>query len=274
MPAPLEGIIRDERLIGVAGDIADNMFKDSLSYTNSDPQAKQVNTITIDTATPSQTYSVLIDGVEVSVESGAVTLPATLATSLGDAIAAEPLVNGRFDVQVAGAVITLTARFEGQGFMIALGQSAADMTLVEVTANATAAPIPFGRAVVSAGVSGSNKLAKLIDSSVADTAAANAQIVGVTLRSKDQETSAIDSNDAQYNPNESMSVMADGRLFVNIEADLTDPTVGVYVRTAADGSLDQLGGFAPAAGTGLVLWEKARWIRPAGNGLAIIEVQL
>lgn len=374
MTSPLQGFVRQSRLAGKAGDIADNMFNDKLSYTNDDPRAAQVDTVTIDTATDTEVYSIFIDGIEISF-TAASAVEADIATGLAAAVNAEPLVNGRVVATTSTADLILTASVPGVGFTTAEGQNAAKMTLVNTTANATAAAVEFGRAVMANGLSsGSNKLAKLVDAatmtalqftltpvpgagtsitysvdvtvdgvgyhaqftddgtptvaeivtglqaelaavlpasvtavdnttnlllnaatagqgfSVAvgtDDAAASSitvasnsgdvlddKIVGVTLRDLTETTSIIDGESANYPGGSAMGVMHDGRVFVEVEEDLSDPSDGVYVRVAASGSLDKLGGFSTAAGTGLVKWNKARWVRQAGSGLAILEVNL
>jgi hypothetical protein len=274
MASPLEGAIRTSRLVGVAGDLADNMRKDCLTYINDSPRAQQVDTVTIDTATDTETYSVLVDGVELEVVAASAVV-ADIALLIANAVNASQLVNSNVVAEAAGAVVTLTARIGGEGFTLAEGQNAAKMTAASVTANATANPVGFGLAVIYGGLSsGSNKLAKLINSTdVTNTATADAQIVGVTLRDVTQEI-PLDSDTAVYEANQPMSVARDARLFVAIEADLTDLTTPVYVRTVADGALTNVGGFAPGAGTGLVAWTNARWVRQAGSGLAIIAVNV
>lgn len=56
------------------------------------------------------------------------------------------------------------------------------------------------------------------------------------------------------------SIMTKGAVYVEVEADV-DPTDDVYVRHAVDAALDQLGIFAPAAGTGLAALANARWLK-------------
>jgi hypothetical protein len=379
MTSPLQGFVRTERLAGKAGDIADNMFNDKLTFTNDDPRAAQVATVTIDTATDTEVYSVVINGIDIPFTAEDA-VAANIATGLAAAINAEPLVNGTVVATTSTADVIITAQQGGVGFTIAEGSNAAKMSLVNTTANATAAAVEFGRAVISAGLSsGSNKLAKSVassgltaqvqellltydatvtaivavkvydpatgtsndyhvshvmatdaDTSVIALAAAlnailpantvdvthptadtltftaeipgvtfelsygfgsgvdtgvwthtiptpgddiNRDIVGVTLRDL-TEMMTLGTNDANYPGGSAMGVMRNGRLYVEIESDLSSPADGVFVRLSANGSLDKIGGFAPAAGTGLVKWEKANWVRQAGSGLAVLQVNL
>jgi hypothetical protein len=356
------------------------MFNDKLSFTNDDPRAVQVDTVTIDTATDTEVYSVVINGIDIPF-TAASAVAADIATGLAAAVNASGLVNGTVVATTSTADLILTAQIGGVGFTTEEGSNAAKMSLVNTTANATAAAVEFGRAVVSDGLSsGSNKLAKLAssanmtaqvqslaltydatvdalvgvtvydpatgltqtynvehtmatdaDTSVialagllnavlpantvvvghtvadtldftaeiagvsfelsygfgtgADTGAwahtmdtlgsdINRDIVGVTLRDLTEMTSLVDGESANYPGGSAMGAMRNGRMFVEVESDLTNLSNGVFVRLSASGSLDKLGGFAPAAGTGLVKWEGAKWVRQAGSGLAILELDL
>ena len=63
-----------------------------------------------------------------------------------------------------------------------------------------------------------------------------------------------------YADAESVPVMSEGGIWVYSEAAVSDGDP-VYVRTAVNGALNVLGSFAPAAGTGLTLLTKARFVR-------------
>lgn len=379
MVSPLESFVRSERKGGIAGDIADSMFTDKLTFTNDDPRGAQVDTVTIDTATDTEVYSVEIDGVDIPV-TAASAVAADIAILLRDAVNAKQLVNGRVVATASGDDLILTARVGGEGFTTVEGSNAAKMSLVNTTANATANTVPFGRMVVANGLSSNdNKLAKLADAAdmtaqvqelllvydatviakvgvevydpatgltsvyevehvmatdadtsviamaallntalplntvtvshpttdtltfTSDTAGVGFKLsfgfgtgadtgtwthtmptpgddlaskaVGVTIRDHTQEI-PLDSIEAEYDANEAMSVLHRGRIYVDIEAALTDVTNGVFVRLAANGALDKLGGFAPAAGAGLVRFEGAHWIRQVATGLAVLELNL
>lgn len=274
MTSPLEGYVRAERVAGVPGGPADNGFLDRLTGINADPQAKQSDTVTIDTGTLGEDYGVDIDGINIFI-TAADAVVANIAAQLAAAIQAEPLVNGRLDVSVAGAVVTLVARVAGTGYTIAENQNAAKMTLASVTANDTADPLPFGRLVINAGLSsGSNKPIKALNSTdVTSAADLTAKCFGVTCRDLLQEA-AQGSLDAEYAGNEAVSCLRRGRIVVEIEDTLASAGDPVYARVTASGSLDKIGGFARAAGTGLVQFTEGRWIRSLGNGLAVLEVNI
>lgn len=82
-----------------------------------------------------------------------------------------------------------------------------------------------------------------------------------------------DADDPNYAAQESLMVMEKGRIYAAIEADVAidDP---VFFRHTADGPLDKLGIFAPAAGTGLEQLSNARWVKggTAAEGFAILEL--
>lgn len=71
-----------------------------------------------------------------------------------------------------------------------------------------------------------------------------------------------------YADAETVPVMSEGGIWVYSEAAVNDGDP-VYVRTAVNGGLNVLGAFAPAAGTGLTLLTRARFVRQsAGAGPA------
>lgn len=88
--------------------------------------------------------------------------------------------------------------------------------------------------------------------------------------------SARDTSDPNYAAQETVQVMRKGYIWVQIEADVNvgDP---VLVRHTVDASLDKLGAFAGAAGTGLqdisavAKWEKGGL---AADGVALLEINL
>jgi len=97
---------------------------------------------------------------------------------------------------------------------------------------------------------------------------------GVALHSHAREN-AQDGLDPQYADKETVSVMTKGDVYVEVEADV-DPTDEVWVRHTVDSSLDQLGIFAPATGTGLSQLADARWLRVSetidGKKVALLEL--
>ena len=276
MGSPLERTVRARRVAGVAGDLGDQGFADKQTFFNDSPRAAQVDTVTVAVSTDTEDYSVEIDGIEVLVTAASATA-ADVAKLFVDAINAEQQINGTVIATQSTADVVITARVAGEGFVTALGDNAAKMTLANTLANDEANPLGFGLAVQLDGFgseAGDSATAKLIDDNdVTDTATADELLVGVTLRDKSQELD-LDSDEAQYAPNEPMSILRGGRVYVAIEAALVASSRDVYVRTTADGDLDVIGGFAPASGAGLVRWSNAKFVRQVGSGLAVIDVRV
>lgn len=116
---------------------------------NKDPQAKQVSTITVNTAADDTKYAVTINGVEVTYTSGTGATTTSIATGLAAAINEEPLVRGQVSATSSAAVVTLTGTYPGEAFT--LTESDANLSTATTTSADEADPIGFGRAVVSDG---------------------------------------------------------------------------------------------------------------------------
>lgn len=275
MGSPLESQVRTSRLEGIAGDLADNGNHDILSYVNDNGRVAQVDTLTTPADPASSpgadsTYSLTINGFPVTFTDDGTPTRAEVAEGVRDAINADSNFNGTVVATATATTIVITARVGGEGFTVA---NEVNLTLANTTANGNASPVAFGRAVFGSSVSNPKAAAVLNSTDINNAAAATALIVGVTRRDKLQEL-GLDSSDASYAAGQAMGVVGEGRMFVEIEDSVPANLNSVYVRTAADGSLDKIGGFAGASGTGLVLWSGARWVRSAGTGLAVLNVNV
>lgn len=275
MGSPLQGRVSEERVQGVAGDLADNGEHDVLTYFNNDPRTAQVDTITTPADPASSpgadtTYTITVNGVEITYTDDGSPTRAEIAEGLRDAVNAEPEVNGTVVATATGTTTILTARVAGEGFTTTVDSN---LSLANTTANDEADSVPFGRAVIVDGLDAPSKAKAVNSTDVSDADDAAAFICGVTARDKTQELE-VDSDLAEYGPNQPMGVLRDGRIYVEIEGAIPSDPTDVFVRTAADGSLDKIGGFAGASGTGLVQWSGARWVRAAGSGLAVLDVSV
>ena len=99
--------------------------------------------------------------------------------------------------------------------------------------------------------------------------AAPAGVVTATHAIESQD----DSDDPNYAAKKTVPVMTKGRAWVQIEADV-DVGDEVWCRHTVDASLDKLGAFAPATGTGLTqIATGARWVKggTAAQGIALLE---
>jgi len=120
-------------------------------FVNDAPRAAQVATYTVSGVVDSTVYTLQIDGVAISITSDATATDQEINDALVAAINAEPLVNGRvIAVGTAATTFTVTARYGGVAFVAT--ESDANLTLAQTTANDEADPVPFGRAVVKAGL--------------------------------------------------------------------------------------------------------------------------
>lgn len=186
-----------------------------------------------------------------------------VAEALTNAINQDPLTRAAVVAENAGDTVTVTARIGGIAFTYADGTGT---TASEVAGNAEADPVPFGRAVVIEGQATDGELIARLP----DTAGEVPDILGVAMA-----TNAIAKSEGEYAvyPAQSaMNVMRMGRIYVPVEDAVSDLNAGVYVRHAEDGALDQIGGFASEAGSGLAQWEGARWLRSRQDGVAVIQI--
>lgn len=123
-------------------------YRDVLTLINSDPQAAQVDTISVTAATNNTLYSVSVNGVACSYLSDASATQQEIANGLVDAINDEPAVSGLVRAVSGTNSFTLTARLPGLPGAFVTAESSGDLTLANTVVAANAAAVPFGRAVV------------------------------------------------------------------------------------------------------------------------------
>lgn len=249
---------------GVAGmPYSSHTSADVITALNDNPRAAQVVTFTITGADT----DLEIDGVLFAPEGAD---NDARAEDLVELVNNDPLVSGAVLAEATDNVVTVTARVGGVGF--AFAAPGGDVAASETQANATADPIPFGRAVIEDGENGDadgELLCKLIDDDDADA------ILGIALYTASFEKARPeflgDRPASEYPGGSAVNILRKGRVYVPTEVDVA---VGddVYVRYAADGALDDIGGFAESSGTGLVQVENARWLRGTRRGLAVLQV--
>lgn len=129
---------------------------------NQNPQAKQVDTITVGTATGGADYVFTFNGVEYTYsEPAGSPTTSTVATALAAFMQDIGAIYGVVDISVAANVITLTAK--NPGFTFTLSDADAKIASASVTAADDADPIPFGAAVVETG------MASTMETAAADT---------------------------------------------------------------------------------------------------------
>lgn len=144
--------VRGHRAPGVAGGLYDiSGLNDETYFVNAFPQAKQVSTVAVSTATASADYVLSVNGVEITYTakaSGDTT--ATIAAAIAQAVNENPIARGQVVATSAAAVITLESTLPGLGFEA----SHADAKLGAVTEEQEAAKaeaIGFGRLCIRSG---------------------------------------------------------------------------------------------------------------------------
>jgi hypothetical protein len=143
------------------GALADSGQHDAVTAINSDPGALQVDTSTITNYVLGKRLTWTMDGTAFGYTMTAADANVTgVAASIASQLAREPLYGGRYVATSLLGVVTLTARFPGVGWtLVSTGAWAADFTVANVTANATAVALPYSRLVVADGqVAGSGNM--------------------------------------------------------------------------------------------------------------------
>jgi hypothetical protein len=136
---------------GVAGQKVYTSHLDrSDTLLNSSPQAVQVSTATVTGATNDKAYILTINGIDVTFTSDASATLQEIANGLADAVNAEPLVRGQVSA-VSDNVDTVTLTGLTPGLAFTLTEADAELTTALVTAAASAAAVPFARAVIDQG---------------------------------------------------------------------------------------------------------------------------
>lgn len=120
------------------------------TFVNSNPEAKQKNTFTVTGATNAKTYTVTINGIAVSYTASGAATVAEIADGLAAAIGAEGSVNANVEATSDG-VDTVTVESRNAGIAFTLTEADAQITTASVTANASAAAVPFGVACFVTG---------------------------------------------------------------------------------------------------------------------------
>jgi len=120
----------------------------STTLVNADPQAAQVDTITVTGATNSKDYTETIDLVDVTYTSDTSATIAEIADGLAAEINDNALVRGKCSAVSDGvSVITVTGTYPGVSYTIT--DADAQLTTASVTVAATADAVPFGTLMVN-----------------------------------------------------------------------------------------------------------------------------
>ena len=180
---------------GVNGAIVNTRIADTSTLVNKDPQAKQVDTVTVDNGVISTVYTFEIADVSISITSadGNTT---NIATQLLNAFKAEAVANGLGVITQSTNVLTITGNIPGNTYTVT--DSDSNLTAASVTSAAEAEAVGFGRALISSGFDTENvtKFGRMAKSS-----AFTAQVVTgdytfvsgkiLTMEVKDEHTGQI-----------------------------------------------------------------------------------
>jgi hypothetical protein len=125
-----------------------------LTAINEDPQAVQIDDITIDTAADDVLYTVTINGVDTTIDSGTGATTTTIRDALIAALLLEPLARGFVIASIKDAdELTLTGLTPGLAYTLAVSAGAGGaISAASVQTAATAAAVPFGRLVIDDGL--------------------------------------------------------------------------------------------------------------------------
>ncbi len=163
---------------------------DERSVFNSDPQAVQVDTITVNTGTNDHEYTLTVDGVEVSYTADSSTSTTEVAAGLVAAWNSQPYAASVATASNVSNVVTITGLTAGQSYVIDDVDALA--TLASVTAAAEADAVAYGRLMISldyeSGEDGelavlckASKLVAQVDTITVDYAASEVYKIQITV---------------------------------------------------------------------------------------------
>lgn len=109
-------------------------------------KAKQVSTVTVDNAVDSTDYTVTVEGVALTVNSGAGSSVGSIAEQIKDAINAHASLGNLVVATRASGVVTVTSRNKGESFSIS--DADANLTTATTTTASTGDTLEFGCAAI------------------------------------------------------------------------------------------------------------------------------
>ena len=136
-------------LQGKVGDIVhggDHLARQS-DFINSAPQTAQVETLTVSGGTNDKTYTITINGVDISFTADGTATIAEVAIGLTAAINAEPAVRGQVSPASTATEVVVTSLIAGVSFTTA--ENDAELSWATTTANDEADAVNFGRLVIA-----------------------------------------------------------------------------------------------------------------------------
>lgn len=140
----------------IEGLIVDSAPHDIITLSNSAGAIKQVTTVTVGTAADNTVYSVIVDGMTVSVNSGASATATTIRDALIAAIKQSPLLYGKIIPTGGSGTVVLTARNAGtaNGFTATISGGGTGYAIAQTTAAADPSLIAFGKGLTTSSTEG------------------------------------------------------------------------------------------------------------------------
>jgi len=165
-------------------------LNDEMTVINSDPQATQIDTITINTGTNNHEYTLEIEGVEISYTADSSTSTTEVATGIAAAWNDSADAGQYAYAESSSAVVTITGLTPDLAYTI--DQVDALCTLANTQAAAPASTVPIGRLMVSLGyetdeagklavLCKSSKLVAQVDTLAVTYASGEVYYVGITI---------------------------------------------------------------------------------------------
>lgn len=217
------------------------------------------------TAANSTAYTLLINGVAITITSDGSATTAEIRDLLIAAIQANPFTNNLVIAESGGAaILRVTERFPLNG-AVTVSDSDANLALATATAHANGEPVPAGIAMIQGSTDNSCRL--MVDASSVP--------IGVAIfdHSMAQPLTIGVSGEALFPPNSTIALLRNGEILVRVEEAVT-PASPVFVRHTASGANTQKGAFRASADTATaVAWTLARYKTSASaGGLAVLSV--
>ena len=191
-----------------------------LTLVNKDPQASQIDTLTVGGAFSAGTvYTFSINGFELAYTSVAGDTDLNgVAASIADLINGELSVRGQVAAEAALAVVTITGNYPGSSFTLA--ESDANLSTASVQAAATADAVPFGVLCCSLGYEDNQRLGF---KAAASKLTAQEDTLTVTYAAGEEYMVQIDVDGESY--------------IIKVDADTDDATTAAALEAAINGAM-------------------------------------
>lgn len=259
----------------VEGLIIDAAPHDIITLANNAGAVKQVATVTVGTAADNTVYSIVIDGVTISINSGTSATATTIRDALVAAIKQSPLAYGKLIQTTGSGTVILTARIGGTagGFVAGISGGGTGYAIAQTTAAADPSLIPFGKGLTTSSTEGA-RTCRMINAALS----ASNVFRGVASRTLAQATQGYGTNLFNpssiiegYPPKEAVNCFRKGRIAVRVwEAVTPQSAVWVYHTGTYQGDFR-----ATTDANASQITSGASWYEgAAAGGLAVLDLNL